>query len=125
MRIFKAELGALQLDLGITFGAAREIKERVADPMLIASNASMAARRDALGLAYQPRFEFTVENIPLVIWIGAKAIDPAMKLSDVQEACTDIGFVAAMNIADEFLAEFIAPRSKELVETKGDAAPGE
>lgn len=125
MRVYPVEIGSLQIDLAVTFGVAREIKEKIADPMLIAQEAAIGQRMADAGFTYSPKFSFDVENIPLVIWLGGKATDPALKLSDVQEACCDIGFVSAMQIADGFLAQFIAPRAKEKVEAKGEAKAGE
>lgn len=125
MRIHKIELGALQLDLSVTFAVAREIKEKVADPMMIAQEASLVQRMGAAGIAYKPKFEFGIENIPLILWIGAKPNHPDLKLSEVQDAVCDVGFMEGMAAADGFLVQFIAPRAKEKIETKGDTKPGE
>jgi hypothetical protein len=125
MRIHKIGLGDLQLDLSVTFGVAREIKEKVADLMLIAQEASLAQRMGAAGIAYRPKFEFGVENIPLILFIGAKPNHPDLKLSEVQDAVCEAGFGVGMAVADGFLTQFIAPRAKEKIETKGDAKPGE
>lgn len=126
MRLHSVEIADLQLDLAVTFGVAREIKEKVADPMLIAQEAAVQARFANSGIQRTARFEFTVENIPLILWIGAKVQHPDLKLSAVQEACVDAGLMQAMQIADGFLVQFIAPRSQEKVEaTAKDATPGE
>ncbi len=126
MRTHAVEIGALQLDLAVTFGVAREISEKVADPMLIAAEAAMAARMEAAGIQYKAgRFAFDVENIPLILWLGAKPNHPDLKLSDVQEAICDAGFMTGMLLADGFLAQFIAPSAKEKIETKGKTKPGE
>lgn len=125
MRNFPVELGPLQLDLAVTFGVAREIGEKVADPLLIAQDAALAHRMAAVGLSHKPRFEFTATNIPLVLWLGAKVNHPDLKLSDVQEACIDAGLGVAMGLADGFLAQFIDPRGQEKPEARGDAKPGE
>lgn len=125
MRTHSVEIGHLQFDLPVTFGVAREIKEKVGDPLAIAQEAALQARLGAAGIARKAAFEFTVENVPMILWLGAKAADPAVKLSDVQEACCDIGFAAALQIADGYLAAFIAPRSQEKVEASGEAKPGE
>jgi hypothetical protein len=122
MRIFKAEIGPLQLDLVIDFGVARGIKEQVGDPMLIAQEAAIAARMAEAGFTHKAKFAFDIENIPLIIWLGAKASDPDLKLSQVQDACIDIGLGAAMGIADSFLAQFIAPRSQAKAKLKAEKA---
>lgn len=125
MRTYSVELGHLQLDLAITFGVAREIREKIADPLKIAQEASISARFAAAGISRNAGFEFDVENVPLMIWAGAKVNHPDMKLSEVQEACCDVGFAVAMQVADGFLAQFIAPRAKEKPEASGEAKPGE
>lgn len=125
MRSYSVELGSLQLDLAISFGVAKEIGEKVADPMLIAQEAATSAHMARMGIVHKSRFEFSVQNIPMIIWIGAKLGNPALKLSEVQEACCEIGFMPAMTIADRYLVQFIAPRSQENVDTDKDAKPGE
>ena len=125
MRSHSVELGHMQLDLAVTFGVARDIREKVADPLKIAQEAAISARFSAAGIARAASFEFDVENVPLILWLGAKPNHSEVKLSDVQEACCDIGFAAAMHIADGYLAQFIAPRSQEKPEASGEAKPGE
>jgi hypothetical protein len=125
MRTYKAELGALQLELAVNFRAGREITEKVADPMFVLRETQAVQGAEKVGMRYQSKFAWGMENIPLAIWIGAKETQPALKLSEVQEACIEIGLVDAMQIADEFLVQFITPKSKEPLETKGESAPGE
>lgn len=125
MRTYSVEISHLQLELPVTFGVAREIKEKVGDPLAIAQEAALQARLSAAGIARKAAFEFTVENVPMILWLGAKVAYPDMKLSDIQEACCEIGFGAALQLADGYLAAFIAPRSQEKPEASGEAKPGE
>lgn len=125
MRVHSVEVGHLQLDLAVTFGVARDIREKVADPLKIAQEAAISARFAAAGINRNAGFEFDVENVPMILWLGAKVHHSDLKLSEIQEACCDIGFANAMQIADGFLAQFIAPRSQEKPEASGEAKPGE
>lgn len=125
MRTFKAKLGALQLELAVSFRAGREITEKVADPMFVLRETQAEQMAEKVGMRYQPKFVWGMENIPLAIWIGAKETQPDLKLSEVQEACVENGLINAMQIADAFVAQFLTSQSKEPIETKGDTAPGE
>ena len=125
MRVFPVEIGGLQLDLSLTFTEAKEIGEKVCDIMRILHDARAAAMLGNAGVAYKPSFEFTADNIPLIIWIGAKAKQPELKLSQVQEAVCDDGFVAGARVADAYLAQFLTPVSKEIpAETPKDTDAG-
>jgi hypothetical protein len=129
MRTVLAELGALHLDLGVTFGAGREIAAKVADPLFIVQETQIAT---AIAEQYGPvatakhesKFSFTVENIPLIIWIGGKVTQPDLKLSDVQESMMDAGINAALPIVVRYLGAFFAPMGQEKVETDGETQAG-
>lgn len=125
MRTFKAELGALQLELAVNFRAGKEISEKVADPMFVLRETHATQEAARVGMRYQPKFEWGIANIPMAIWIGARDLHPDLKLSEVQEACIEIGLINAMQIADGFVAQFLTNGSKEPAEPKGDTAPGE
>lgn len=125
MRTFPVELGELQLDLAVTFGVAADLAKNIGDPMAMARDGAAAIAAERIGIAYQAKFAWGVDNIPKAIWLGAKPNHPDLKLSAVQEACVDVGFMNAMQIADAFVAQFLVVSGKEKVETKDDPAPGE
>ena len=114
MRSMTVEIGGLQLDLSLTFNEAKEIGEKVCDIVRILRSARAESVLSNAGISFTPSFEFTAENIPLILWIGAKAKHPELKLSQVQDAVCDVGFVAAMSMADSYIARFMVPASKEV-----------
>lgn len=124
MRNHSVKLGSLDLDLAITFGVAREIKEKVADPMLIINAVAMAQGMAASGLLHKLRFEFDVENVAQIVHIGAKPNHPDLKLAEVQEACCEAGFFAARNAVTDFMAHFVDNTSKE-AKAEGGKSEGE
>ena len=125
MRNHPAKIGDLDLDLAVTFGVAREIKEKVADPMLIVNSVVAAQNFAASGLLHKLRFEFDVENVAQVIYIGAKPNHADLKLVQVQDACCDAGFFIARNVAAEFLARFVDNTSQEAKPEGGGKTEGE
>lgn len=122
MRSMTVEIGGLELELAATFKAAREISEKVADPLAIAREAILEG---SIGPSvYQPRFTFTVQNIPKIIWIGAKAGGFAGKLDEIEEACFDAGMMECKAHAFNFIMMLSTPRSQEVAVAdapKGDA----
>ena len=125
MRNHSAKIGDLELDMAVTFGVARDIKEKVADPMLIVNSVVAAQNFAASGLLHKLRFEFDVENVAQVIFIGAKPTHPELKLAEVQDACCDAGFFVARNVAAEFLARFVDNTSQEAKPEGGGKSAGE
>ena len=124
MRAFTFEHGGEEYTMAATFGASVDLAEKVADPLFIAREAAVEA---ALGAVYQPKFRFTIQNVPQIIAIGLRAGGHnSMTLSAVQAMVFDIGFREAMDIATRYVAMVITPKSEEVTEIEAsDAAPGE
>lgn len=114
MREFECELAGRSLQLAATFKASIQIAEKVADPLWIAREASIEAMMLERGLAsYEPKFRFTVENVPLVLHIGLKAAGSSMSLEEVQEIVFDAGFGASRDAALEYLGLIVGPKPEE------------
>ena len=118
-------LGGLDLELAFTFGAAREISQKVGDPLGIAREAAMEAMMTNAGMAYTPKWVPTVDNVPMMLWIGAKHGGSDVKLERVQEAVFEHGFIEAKQIALDYLAGIVTPSAREKVEGGGKAEAGE
>lgn len=125
MRSMTAEFGGLRLELAATFGAARDIAKQVADPLAIAREAALEAMMAQVGQVYHPKFSFTVDNIPMLIHIGAKAAGEAVTIKDVQEAVFDAGLLVGKSIASDYLALIVTPRSEETQPDEGKDQSGE
>lgn len=126
MRRMTAELDGLRFDMAATFEAAAEIADSVADPMAIAREAALEGQMLRAGMPYNPRWVFTVRNIPQILHIGAKAAGEKITLSDMQNAVFNAGFVDAREIASAYLAMIVTPNSQRPPEaSKKEQPPGE
>lgn len=127
MREMTVEIGGEDCTLRATFAAAKELADKVGDPMRIAREAAIERVMLAQGLPYEPKWRFGVENVPLIIHIGLKAGGSDMRLSDVQDWVFDIGFNAAVGHAAQYLALINGPRpEKDLGDDEAeDTSPGE
>lgn len=126
MREFETTLGGKPVTLAATFKASQEIAQKIADPLVIGREAHLEALLTRPGFPpYDPKFKFTVSNVPLLLHIGIKAGGSSMTLEQVQELAFDEGFISAKEKATEYLALIISPRSEEMVESTGGKASGE
>lgn len=125
MREIIVDLGGEELTLAATFKASVEISDRVGDPLAIAREAAIEGMMAQNGMPYDPRWKFTVKNVPEIIWIGAKAAGDKRKLENVQELVFSAGFLAAKEIATRYLAAIVSPTSEEMDDAKGASEPGE
>jgi hypothetical protein len=126
MRSVSVTLGGHDLDLGLSFAAAKDVEAKVCDPMAIMREAQLEAMMGNLGQIYQPKWVFTVSNIPIIIHIGMRAAGSKATLADVQEMVAEAGFIEAKDVAVVYLAAMVTPKSQEAKkETAKDATPGE
>lgn len=112
-------IGGIDLELAFTFGAAREIAQKVGDPLAIAREAALEAMMANVNMVHNPKWLPTVDNVPLMIWIGAKHGGFAGKLEDVQDAVFLHGFVECKQIALDYLAGIVTPSARETMDGKG------
>lgn len=122
MREMTATLGGEEITLAATFKASVEISERVADPLAIAREAALEALFMQNLQPYDPRFRFTVTNVPQIIFSGMKAAGDKRTLEQVQEMIFDVGFVDARDIAVEYIALLVTPKSQEIEEGKSQTS---
>lgn len=113
MHSMQVTIGGLDLELALTFGAAREIAQKVGDPLAIAREASLEAMMAQSGIAHTPKWVPTIENVPMLIWIGAKHAMADIKLESVQEAVFEHGFLEAKMAALNYLAAIVTPSARE------------
>ena len=126
MREFDTTLGGNPVTLAATFKASQEIAQKIADPLVIGREAHLEALLTRPGFPpYDPKFKFTVSNVPLLLHIGLKAAGSSLTLDQVQELVFDEGFVSAKEKATDYLALIISPRSEQVVEGKGAEGSGE
>lgn len=125
MRSMTIELAGREVELAATFKAASELSQKVGDPIAIAREAQIEAAMSQTGLIYHPKWSFTVDNVPLILHIGAKAAGSKMSLADMQDAVMEAGFLEAKASALEYIALIITPKAQEKVDSEGEAKPGE
>lgn len=126
MRKMTAEICGEERDLVASFAASVEINEKVADPLLITREAAIESVMLAQGIAYSPKWRFTVKNVPQIVHIGLKAAGDKVKLPDVQEWCFEVGFPQAQAVASEYIAMISRPAPEvDATEEKEPADAGE
>lgn len=118
-------VGGLDLELGFNFGAGREISQKVGDPLAIAREAGLEAMLGQAGIVHQPKWLPTVENVPMILWIGAKHGGMTVKLEEVQDAVFRHGFLEAKVVALDYLAGIVTPSAREKVDDGGNDSAGE
>lgn len=114
MRELVTELAGQQLTLRATFGAAQEVADKIADPLAIAREAGVEAMMMGRGLVYEPRWKFTIKNVPHIIHIGLKAAGDSRSLADVEELAFEAGFIVARDLAIEYLLLISGPKPEEV-----------
>jgi sulfite reductase beta subunit-like hemoprotein len=120
MREIEAVLGGKDVTLAATFKASKKIADQIADPLLIAREAQLEAYLTRPGFpAYDPKFKFTVDNVPKILHIGMKAAGSDLSLEDVQEMTFDAGFDVARDLAIEYLALTVSARPAHVPESSG------
>lgn len=106
-------VGGLEMELALNFGAAREISQKVGDPLGIAREAALEAMMSQAGIVHQPKWVPTIENVPMILWIGAKHGGSDVKLEQVQEAVFAHGFIESKGVALDYLAAIVTPSARE------------
>lgn len=125
MRELETELGGRPIRLAANFKASLEIAEKVGDPLTIMREAALEAMFMARGIPYEPKWKFSVKNVTQIIFIGARAAKESLTLEDIQDLVFEMGFVAAQEIAGDYLALIVGPRPKETIAEKdGEESSG-
>ena len=121
MRKYTCVIAGESLELTANFAASMEIAKEVGDPLMIAREAAMEAMMISKSFPYNPRWVFSVENVPKLLHIGVKANGSDMKLEKVQELVFEEGFANSRDHAVEYLALIVGPAPEEPLE---DSAGG-
>lgn len=126
MDTLEVSVGDLTLSLGLNFGAAREIAQKVGDPLAITREAALEQMMGQAGLVHNPKWVPTVENVPMILFIGAKHGGEGFpKLEAVQAAVFQHGFLEARTLALDFIAGLVTPTAREKLDGEGKDTPGE
>jgi hypothetical protein len=117
----EVSIGGLDLALGLNFGAGRELMQKVGDPLGIVREMALENMMQQAGLIHSPKWMPTVENVPMILWIGAKhGGNKDVKLEAVQEAVFNHGFLESKVIAMDYIASLTTPTAREkLRDTEG------
>lgn len=119
-----ATLAGEEITLAATFKAASEIATKIADPMMITREIAVASMMEASGVTgYEPKWLYTIHNVPQILHVGMRAAGDKRTLEQVQELAFAAGFYAARDVATGYLTLIVAPQSQE--EMPGDPTPGE
>jgi len=108
--------------LAATFDASVEIAKKVADPLYMVREAIAEA---TIGMAYQPKFRFSVENVPVILHVGMKAAQSTMTLRAVQNLVFDIGFYPAKVLAEQYIRLMVEAPQIDIDTPESDTPPGE
>lgn len=121
MREFEAKFGDREVKLAATFKASLEIAQKVADPLFIMREAMLEVMLIDKQIPYEPKWRFTVENIPLILFIGARAAGEKVTPAEMEELVFEAGYVASREIASEYLAMIVGPRPENLPTGEGES----
>ena len=125
MHSMNVTVGGLDLELALNFGAAREIAQKVGDPLGIAREAALEAMMSQAGIVHQPKWVPTVDNVPMILWIGAKHGGSTVKIEAIQDAVFAHGFLESKGVALDYLACIVTPSARERSEAGSKADAGE
>ena len=116
MRELEKTIGGRTLTFAATFRDSLEIAERIGDPLTIMREAALEAVFLSRGIPYEPKWRFTIQNTPRILYIGLKSAGSKMTLEEVQELVFEIGFAAAKDLAADYLALIVGPKPEEASE---------
>jgi hypothetical protein len=123
-RFCRVNLAGEDVQLSATFAEAEAIKDRIGDPIAIAREAALESMMGASGQVYEPRWRFTVLNVPEILHIGMRAAGDPRSLADVKDLVFGAGYIAAKTAAVEYLGLLIGPQSDTAPDGK-DGGAGE
>ncbi len=126
MRTYTCTLAGEDVKLTANFATSMEIAKEVGDPLLIAREAALEAMMIAKGFPHTPRWMFSVENVPQLLYIGIKASGSKMTLAQVQDLVFEEGFAPSRDYAIEYLAMIVgpAPEPESVEDSAGEKSEG-
>lgn len=127
MRNYTVELAGRELSLGITWGASQELAEKVADPLLITSEAQVRSLTMQAGLrAPKGEFQWTGKAVADVLFIGAKHSDAEEKptLDEVRELVFEAGLDNAHAAALMYIGNMMNPEYDKMLSDANKARGG-
>lgn len=120
MRETSITLGEKTFTLRANFKAAKELADKVGDPLMISREGALEAMMLERGLTYEPKWKFTIDNTVSILYIGAKTYNPDLTRSEIEEAVFEAGFFDARDQAIEYLGVIIGPQPDITADTSGD-----
>jgi len=120
MREYTCTIAGETLTLVANFKASMKIAKEVGDPLMIARESAVEAMMLSKSFPHNPRWSFSVENVPQILHIGINAGSTKMTLERVQELVFEEGFAHARDMVIEYLALIIGPMPEEDVEDSSD-----
>lgn len=118
MRNYTVTLAGREIPLGITWGASQELAEKVADPLIITSEAQTRAIAAQAGLrGPKCEFQWTGKAVADILYIGHKHSQADEKLSadDVHELIFDAGLDNAHAAALTYIGNMMNPEYDEMI----------
>lgn len=123
MRTMSAKFGKKSLKLTANWQASVRVAEEIADPMFMAKELYLVGMFLERGIPYTPKWEFDINSITKLIFIGAQTTDDEVTEEAVQELVFEKGFTECQQIASSYLALIVGPQPEvELAgKDKGDS----
>ncbi len=119
MRKYTCTIAGENLEFTANFKASMEIAKEIGDPLMIAREAALEAMMISKSFPYNPRWSFTVENVPQILHIGLKESGSNMKLERLQELVFEDGFASSRDHAIEYLSLIVGPAPEETDDSAG------
>lgn len=120
MRDLTVRIGGEEVQMRGTFRAAEELAQHVGDPIAFAREQHLASALPG----YQPKLALTVQNIPIILHIGAKAAGDKRTLDQWRELAFEAGYLECIEPATAYLLHVTTPQSQREPE-KGGGEAGE
>ena len=122
MREVEITLGDRTLRLAANYKASMEIAKTVGDPLTIMREAALEAMFIDKGIAYEPKWRFSVANVTMTLAIGLRAAGSSMKQAELEDLIFEAGFADAKNAAAEYLGIIVGPKPEEVTDKEGEAS---
>lgn len=118
MRNYTVTLAGRDIPLGITWGASMELAEKVADPLVITSEAQTRFIAGQAGLrAPKGEFQWTGKSVADILYIGHKhsAAEEKLTVDELHELIFDAGLDNAHAAALQYIGNMMNPEYDDAV----------
>lgn len=118
-KTMKVELGGKKIVLALNFNALEEISNEVCDAFEIVREEMTQAMLLQAGVPYEPKFKFTVGNVPEILYIAHKNADGEMSRDELRELSITGGMMDAKAAVVEYLGAAMNSDSQEITADEG------